>query len=99
MSGRPLEVALGYVEEPDGSMLVAAGEPGAAWARNLEADARARATIGERPFDVIAEPLEGAPAAAAIVGLILKYGGTAERLGRGPVFRLRPAAQAPEPTA
>ena len=93
MTGRPLEVALGYLEEPDGTALVAAGDPDADWARNLEADPHGRATIGDRAFDVIAEPLEGAPAAAAVVGLILKYGTTAERLGRGPVFRLRAARE------
>jgi hypothetical protein len=47
--------------------------------------------IGERAFDVDVESLEGADASAAVVGLILKYGTTAERLGRGPVFRLRAA--------
>ncbi len=44
-------------------------------------------------FDVVAEPLDGPAAAAAVVGLILKYGTSAERLGRGPVFRLRPVSQ------
>jgi F420H(2)-dependent quinone reductase len=75
---------------PDGSLLVAAGEPDADWARNLESDPRGRVTIGDRTFDVTGESLAGADAQKAIVGLILKYGTTAERLGRGPVFRLRP---------
>jgi len=39
---------------------------------------------------LVAELLTGPEAAQAIVGLILRYGTTAERLGRGPVFRLRP---------
>jgi len=94
VTARPLEVALGYLEEPDGCAVVAAGDPDADWARNLEADPHGRATIGERSFDVVAEQLEGAAAAAAIVGLILRYGTTAERLGRGPVFRLRPTDEA-----
>jgi deazaflavin-dependent oxidoreductase (nitroreductase family) len=93
VTGRPLEVALGYLEEPDGCALVAAGDPDADWARNLETDPHGRATIGERSFDLVAEPLEGAAAAAAVVGLILRYGTSAERLGRGPVFRLRPAGE------
>ena len=38
-SGLRLAAAVGFIEEPDGSFLVAAGEPGAAWARNLEAKA------------------------------------------------------------
>jgi deazaflavin-dependent oxidoreductase (nitroreductase family) len=82
-------VAVGYLEAPDGSLLVAAGDPDADWARNLEADGHVRVTTGGRAFEVIAEALEGADAAQAIVGLILKYGTSAERLGRGPVFRLR----------
>jgi hypothetical protein len=82
-------VAVGYLEAPDGSLLIAAGDPDADWARNLEAEPRARVTIGDRRFEVDVEPLAGPDASAAIVGLILKYGTTAERLGRGPVFRLR----------
>ena len=91
-SGDPMSVAVGYLEEPDGSLLVAAGEPDADWARNLEAEPRCRATIGARTFDAVGERLEGRPAAEAVVGLILRYGTSAERLGRGPVFRIRPVA-------
>jgi deazaflavin-dependent oxidoreductase (nitroreductase family) len=83
-------VAVGYVEDPDGSILVAAGEPDADWARNLEAAPACRVRIENRTFDVTAEPLDHAAAAAAVVSLILKYGTPAERLGRGPAFRLRP---------
>jgi len=90
-SGSPLRVAVGCLEEPDGSLLVAAGEPDADWALNLEADPRCRTTIGDRTVDMTADRLDGAAASSAIVGLILKYGTTAERLGRGPVFRLRPS--------
>jgi hypothetical protein len=85
---------VGYLEAADGSLLVAAGEPDADWPRNLEADPHGRATIGERTFEFAGERLEGAEAAEAVVGLILKYGTSAERLGRGPVFRLRPVAPA-----
>ena len=80
---------MGYLEEADGSLLVAAGDPDADWARNLEADPHCCATIGERTFEAIAERLDGSAAAQAVVGLILKYGTSAEGLGRGPVFRLR----------
>ena len=90
VSGRLIDVAVGYVEEPDGSYLVAAGDPDAGWARNLEDHPSARATIGERSFDVVAEPLDRSAAARAVVALILRYGTSAERLGRGPAFRLRP---------
>jgi deazaflavin-dependent oxidoreductase (nitroreductase family) len=89
-TGAPLRVAIGYLDEPDGSLLVAAGEPDADWALNLEADPRCRATIGDRTIEMTAERLEGRDASNAVVGLILKYGTSAARLGRGPVFRLRP---------
>jgi deazaflavin-dependent oxidoreductase (nitroreductase family) len=91
VSGEPVAAAVGYLEEPDGSLLVAAGSPEADWARNLDADPRCRATIGDRTLDMVAEPLDGAEAAGVVTGLILRYGTPAEGLGRGPAFRLRPA--------
>ena len=91
-SGRWLEVALGYVEEPDGSFLVAAGSPEADWSRNLDAEPRCRIALGESAWsDAVAEPLDGPEAQRAVRELILRYGTPAERLGRGPVYRLRPA--------
>ena len=86
-----MAVAVGYLEEPDGSLLVAAGSPDASWARNLEAEPRCRATIGEVTREMIAEPLDRAASAAAVSRLILRYGTPAEGLGRRPVFLLRPA--------
>jgi deazaflavin-dependent oxidoreductase (nitroreductase family) len=94
-SGRPRRVAVGFVDEPDGSILVAAGDT-AVWARNLEADPRCQVEIGERRFDALAEPLDRREHGEAVARLILRYGTPAERLGRGPSFRLRPAiAEAP----
>ncbi|MEW5991601.1 MAG: nitroreductase family deazaflavin-dependent oxidoreductase [Chloroflexota bacterium] len=90
LSGRPVAVAVGFVEEPDGSLLVAAGEPDADWPRNLEAEPRCALRVGERTWAAIAEPLGPTEAAAAVHELILRYGTPAERLGRGPAFRLRP---------
>jgi deazaflavin-dependent oxidoreductase (nitroreductase family) len=90
-SGVPAAAAVGFVEEPDGSLLVAAGSPDAAWARNLEADQRCRVTIGERTLDMVAEELDAAGAARVVIALILRYGTPAEGLGRGPAFRLRAA--------
>ena len=90
-TGTTLRVAVGFLEEPDGSLLVAAGDPGADWARNLEADGACRLTVGDRTWDAVAEPLEDEEAGRAVTGLILRYGTPAERLGRGPAFRLRPA--------
>ncbi len=94
-SAAPVRAAVGFVEEDDGSLLIAAGDPGAAWARNLEADPRCRVKIGDRHEDMLAEPLAGPDAARAVAALILRYGTPAERLGRGPVFRLRKMAPRP----
>lgn len=94
VSGGALKVAVGFVEEPDGSLLVAAGDPDADWARNLEADPHCRVTIGDRAWDAIAEPLDPTDTARAVTELILRYGTPAERLGRGPAFRLRPTGDA-----
>ncbi len=90
-SGAPIRVVVGFVEEADGSLLVAAGSPDAAWAANLQADPRCRVVVGERGWAAVAERLEGAEAGRAVRELILRYGTPAERLGRGPAFRLRPA--------
>jgi hypothetical protein len=88
-------VALGYVEDPDGTILVAAGTPDADWVRNLEADPRCGVVLGEEAWPpAVAELLEGADAQRAVRELILKYGTPAERLGRGPAFRLRPVVEA-----
>jgi deazaflavin-dependent oxidoreductase (nitroreductase family) len=89
VSGRPLEVALGYLEEPDGTLLVAAGSADADWARNLEADPRCRVRLGEAAWLAEAEVVEPPDAGRAVRELILRYGTPAERLGLGPVFRLR----------
>ena len=88
-TGRPVQVALGYVEEPDGSLLVAAGSPDAAWARNLDAEPRCRVIVGGTTWpDAVAAQLEENDAQRAVRELILKYGTPAERLGRGPAYRL-----------
>ncbi len=87
-----MAVTVGFLEEADGSVLVAAGDPDADWARNLEADPRCTVTIGDRTRPAIAEPLDPAEKAPAVSGLILRYGTPSEGLGRGPAFRLRPVA-------
>jgi len=90
VSGRSVVTTVGSVEEPDGSLLVAAGDAGAHWAANLRAEQRCVARIGTRQAACVADELEGAAKARAITELILKYGTPAERLGAGPAFRLRP---------
>ena len=87
-SGRPAKAAVGFVEHDDGSLLVAAGADTADWALNLRSQPRCRATIGEATYEYEATELEDGEHAAAVTALILKYGTPAERLGRGPVFRL-----------
>lgn len=88
MSGRPVEVAAGYLEDDD-DILVAAGSADSDWARNLAADPACRVRLAEDAWPAVAEPLEGPEAGRVVRDLILKYGTPAERLGRGPVFRLR----------
>jgi len=92
VSGRPATAAVGYVEEPDGSVLIAAGSADADWVRNLEMDPRCRVTIGDASWSGEAEVVEGAAAHRVIRELILRYGTPAERLGAGPVFRVRRAS-------
>lgn len=92
-SGHARTATVGYVQEPDGSLLVAAGSPNSAWARNLDADPSATVTVGGRRFDVLAEPLERDEHVLAIRALILRYGTPSEALGRGPSYRLRPVVR------
>ncbi len=93
-SGRPARAAVGFVEEPDGSLLVAAGDPDADWALNLVEDPICTATIAEVSHLARAEPIDGPDRSRAVRDLILKYGTPAERLGNGLVFRLRPVVAA-----
>jgi deazaflavin-dependent oxidoreductase (nitroreductase family) len=90
-TGTGARAAVGYVQGPDGSLLVAAGRPETAWARNLQADPECAVTIAGRRSEYVAEELDGDDRNAAVASLILRYGTPAEGLGRGPVFRLRPA--------
>jgi deazaflavin-dependent oxidoreductase (nitroreductase family) len=89
-SGEPRRTAVGFVAEPDGSLVVAAGSADADWAANLLADPACHGTIGDVRRAYRAEELDGPHRARAIAELILKYGTPAERLGAGPAFRLRP---------
>lgn len=93
-SGQPRTVAVGYIAEPDGSILVAATSPRASWAANLEADPTVIVEIGDRRFTAVAEELERAEHGRAVRELILRYGTPSEGLGSGPSFRLRPVEPA-----
>ncbi|HVL53911.1 MAG TPA: nitroreductase/quinone reductase family protein, partial [Vitreimonas sp.] len=90
-SGRRARAAIGFVEEPGGSLVVAAGDADADWALNLDADPRAEVEVSHQRWPVVAESLEGAEHQRAVRELILRYGTPAERLGAGPAFRLRRA--------
>ena len=90
VTGGRARAAVGYLQAPDGSLLVAAGSPTADWARNLEADPACVVMIGEETGAYLAEPVDGPERNGVIADLILRYGTPAEGLGRGPVFRLRP---------
>ena len=89
VTGRRRRATVGFVERPDGTLIVAAGSPGADWGLNLLADPACRVTIGDAAWTAIARPLEGAEHAAAVHDLILRYGTPAEGLGAGPAFELR----------
>lgn len=90
-SGRPIRTPVGFVEDADGSLLVAAGSPDTAWGLNLLEDGRCRVRIGEAERPYVATELDRTEHARAIRELILRYGTPAERLGAGPAFRLVPA--------
>jgi deazaflavin-dependent oxidoreductase (nitroreductase family) len=90
VSGKHVQSAVGFFEEEDGSLVVAAGSDSADWALNLRANHGCRATVGERTAVYEATEIEGGERSEGVVALILKYGTPAERLGRGPVFRLVP---------
>jgi deazaflavin-dependent oxidoreductase (nitroreductase family) len=89
-SGRIRTVTIGFVDEADGSLLVAAGSETTSWAVNLRATPTCAVERDGRRRRYSAEPLEGTARTSAITGLILKYGTPAERLGAGPAFRLLP---------
>lgn len=93
-SGRARAVTVGFVEDVDGSLLIAAGSPATAWARNLLATPQCVVQVVGRRFEAAAEPLPPADHARAIRELILRYGTPAEGLGAGPSFRLRPVGDA-----
>lgn len=84
-------MTVGYADDPrglPGAIVVASGGVDSDWARNLQADPSCTATIADRTFRAVAEPLVDADHAAAIRTLILRYGTSAEGLGHGPSFRL-----------
>jgi deazaflavin-dependent oxidoreductase (nitroreductase family) len=89
-TGRIQRTGVGYIREPDGSLLVAASTDHTDWARNIEAAGTCRVLIGPTSgvFDVRRLPDD--ERGPVVVALILRYGTPAERLGAGPAYRLIP---------
>lgn len=92
-SGQPRRVTIGFIERPDGSLLVAASSRETHWARNLTADPACSFERGGHWTPCRAELLRDDQAHEAVAALILKYGTPAERLGAGPAFRLVPTSR------
>jgi deazaflavin-dependent oxidoreductase (nitroreductase family) len=88
ITGKPARAAVGFVEAEGGALVVAAGSESADWALNLRVDPRCTVTIGDSSATYLATEAGDDERASAVTRLILKYGTPAERLGRGPVFRL-----------
>ena len=84
-------VTVGYVDEADGSILVAAGSLDRAWAANLLADPRVEVAVAGRTFAGEAEALDDRDPrrGRAVRELILRYGTPSEGLGSGPIFVIR----------
>ena len=57
VTGATIRTAVGFVDDADGSLLVAAGSPGASWALNLLAEPACHGTIGEQRRAYRAEEL------------------------------------------
>jgi deazaflavin-dependent oxidoreductase (nitroreductase family) len=89
-SGQTRAAAVGFVEQPDGSLLIAANDDQTQWARNLLANPECRGTREGVSRRYLAQRLPDSQRGAAVVALILAYGTPAERLGGGPAFRLVP---------
>jgi deazaflavin-dependent oxidoreductase (nitroreductase family) len=91
-SGRRIRTPVGYVLHDDGRVWVGAGRAESHWPRNLIAEPRCRVGIRGSDRAYVAAMLDGEAREAAIAAIRGKYGSRAGRVGTGPVFELRPAA-------
>lgn len=87
-SGRAVSTPVGFWRADDDALYLAAGDEASDWALNLRITPGCRLAIGEEAAEYDALEVAGDERSAALRELILKYGTPAERLGRGPVFRL-----------
>jgi len=60
VTGRTARATVGFVERPDGSLVIAAGSAAADWARNLAAHPACRVAIGDGSWAAVARLLDGA---------------------------------------
>jgi deazaflavin-dependent oxidoreductase (nitroreductase family) len=90
VSGAAVTAAVGFVEDDDGTLHVAAGSESSDWALNLRAQTMCSVTIGDQVLTYDAVEEEEGDRGRTISQLILKYGTPAEKLGHGPTFRLVP---------
>ncbi len=88
ISRLPRRVSVGFVQDTDGALLIAASHESADWARNLQADPACSVERDGVREARRAVQLEGDGRDQAVRSLILKYGTPSERLGAGPAFRL-----------
>jgi len=89
-SGRRRTAPLGFVRRPDGTVLVAAGSPGPAWAANLQAQPACTFTIRGRERRYRARLLEGSERDEALVAGRAAWGRMAGRAAFGETFALEP---------
>ena len=79
---------MGFIEDDDGTLHIAAGSEGSDWALNLRANPLCRVTIGDDVGNYRSAEEGDAERGRTVTQLILKYGTPAEKLGHGPTFRL-----------
>ena len=91
-TGRRRTAPLGYVARPDGTVLVAAGSPGPAWAGNLLAQSSCTFSIRGRERRYRARLLESAERDEALASVRTAWGRMAERATFGETFALEPEA-------
>jgi hypothetical protein len=86
-------VAVGFIEDESGNILVAASSDAAHWAQNLAADPSCHIEREGSRVACRAASLPDNERNAVIAELILKYGTPSEQLGAGPAFRITPIAR------
>jgi len=91
-TGHARRVAVGFIEDENGAILVAASSDAAHWALNLASDPSCHVEREGSRVTCHAASLPDDERNAVVAGLILKYGTPSEQLGGGPAFRITPIA-------